>query len=346
VLALLPFASLGLAWQLLYRGLGYGAYGTAYADPWAEPLRYLSALAERGPLLLLGQFFGLPPDLSFFLLPPQMIPLWVAALAGVTLLSVCFWPLLQASGLARFWAAGLLLAIPPACVILPSQRLLFFIGLGAMGLIAQFLDWVYQGYSLRDSFSRTMAKLFVVIHLLLAPLLLPLTSLSPLLSSLEPAIRTLPADPALAQQTLVIVVAPNSFFPALIPYLREQAGQPAPVRLRQLASGLYPVELQRLDPRTLLVRPSGGYLFGLDTVFRGPSQPLLPGETVTLSDVTIKITALTPDGRPAEARFQFAEPLEATRWRWVYWQNGQYKPFPLPGVGERVQVSSFEWDEE
>jgi hypothetical protein len=188
-----------------------------------------------------------------------------------------------------------------------------------------------------------MANLLVVIHLLLAPLLLPLNSLSPLLGSLEPAIWALPGDPALTQQTLVIVVAPNSFYPAFIPYLREVAGQPAPARLRLLAGGLYPVELQRLDRQTLLVRPGGGYLSGLDTVFRGLNHPLLPGETVTLSDMTVQITVLTADGRPAEARFQFAEPLEAARWRWVYWQNGSYKPFPLPEVGERVQVSGFEW---
>jgi hypothetical protein len=185
--------------------------------------------------------------------------------------------------------------------------------------------------------------LWVVIHLMIAPLLLPFTSFSPALADLEPAIQALPA---MAGETLVIVTAPNSFYPAFIPYLREQAGQAAPARLRLLATGLYPVEVRRLDERTLLVRPAGGYLLALDTVFRGPGHPFEPGEPVVLSDVTIQITALTADGRPAEARFQFTGPLETETWRWVYWQNGAYHPFPLPGVGEQIRVSSFRWGED
>ena len=46
---------------------------------------------------------------------------------------------------------GLLLAVLPACVILPAQRLLFFIGLGAMGLTVQFLDWVYHTDNIRSA---------------------------------------------------------------------------------------------------------------------------------------------------------------------------------------------------
>jgi hypothetical protein len=40
---------------------------------------------------------------------------------------------------ARFWATGSLLALVPVCGMgIPSGRLLMFIGLGGMGLIAQF----------------------------------------------------------------------------------------------------------------------------------------------------------------------------------------------------------------
>lgn len=351
-LALLPFAITGLTWQFIYRWLGYGAYGTAYADPLVEPFSTLAALVERGPLLLLGQFFLPPPELALFLPPPFPAIHWGIALAGLGLLSFLFWPLLREDALARFWAAGLLLATPLACLILPSSRLLFFIGLGGMGLVAQFLGWIWanhrsvgqtevcpaagQAEAYPTGLGRWVAALWIVIHLIIAPLLLPLNSYSPALADLEPAIRGLPSG-----QTLVIVTAPNSFYPAFIPYLRDQAGQTVPARLRLLATGLYPVEVRRLDQRTLRVRPTGGYLLGLDTVFRGASHPLEPDKPVVLPDVTIHITALTLDGRPAEARFQFNGPLETKTW--VYWQNGSYHPFPLPQVGEQVRVSTLAW---
>jgi len=42
-------------------------------------------------------------------------------------------------------------------------------------------------------------------------------------------------------------------------------------------------------------------------------RPLRLGETIDLTDVRIRVTATTPDGRAGEAAFQFAEPLESPR---------------------------------
>jgi hypothetical protein len=50
-----------------------------------------------------------------------------------------FWPLLRRSATARFWGGGMALALVPACATLPANRLLFFVGLGGMGLLAEFL---------------------------------------------------------------------------------------------------------------------------------------------------------------------------------------------------------------
>ncbi len=62
------------------------------------------------------------------------------------------------------------------------------------------------------------------------------------------------------------------------------------------------------------------------------------GEKISLLGVTVEITALTDDGRPAEAAFRFAMTLESPLFRWMQWANGVYAPFVLPAVGETVTL--------
>lgn len=54
--------------------------------------------------------------------------------------------------------------------------------------------------------------------------------------------------------------------------------------------------------------------------------------------MTVEITALTSDGRPAEATFRFAKRLEDPGLRWLEWRGGVYASFALPAVGETVTL--------
>lgn len=51
-----------------------------------------------------------------------------------------------------------------------------------------------------------------------------------------------------------------------------------------------------------------------------------------------EVTAITDDGRPAEAVFHFAAALEDPSLRWLQWENGVYVPFVLPAVGETLTL--------
>ena len=57
----------------------------------------------------------------------------------LTLLFAVLSPLLRREPVARFWALGMVLSLIPICATFPMDRLLFFVGLGAAGLLAQFL---------------------------------------------------------------------------------------------------------------------------------------------------------------------------------------------------------------
>jgi hypothetical protein len=56
----------------------------------------------------------------------------------------------------------------------------------------------------------------------------------------------------------------------------------------------------------------------------------------------VEITAMTPDGRPAEASFRFDEPLESSSYVWLCYRHGSFEPFVLPPVGDETKIP-FDW---
>jgi hypothetical protein len=191
-----------------------------------------------------------------------------------------------------------------------------------------------------------LTGLLLALHLIIAPVLLPVMAFSPELlgggvHGLEDAIASLPADPRLAQQTAVVVYAPNFADTGYIGLLRPGLGLPAPARVRGLATGLGPVRLTRPDAQSLVVTPGGGYLNGYDSVFRGSDHPLALGQVVDLGDMTVTLLTLTPDGRPASVVFRFVVPLEDASLAWFRWSAGLYVPFTPPAVGVTVELPAL-----
>ena len=290
----------------------------------------------------------MPAELYPYLGPAARGAVWGFAVLVTLGLALLFAPLVRRSPLARFWAVGMLLSLLPISAALPANRNLLFVGLGGMGLLAAWLAerWPATPGMPRTRINSVVRRLPSVVllanHLVLAPLLLPILTYSPaLLGNLEPAALSLPADPALASQTVVMVNAPSFFSASFLAPIRAAQGLPAPARVRYLGAGPAALTLTRTDIHTLEVRPEGGYLTGFDTVFRGLHHPLAVGETVTMEGVTVTVLALTTDQRPAAVAFRFSVPLEDDAMRWVVWQQGVFVPFMLPAVGESVRLDSL-----
>lgn len=347
LLALSPYVVVVVAWRVAWSAQGYGVAGIGlYVDPLNEPLRFLQTLGTHAPLLLLGQWAGPPPELSILLTPTGAAWHWRAAVVVVAAMTLIVWPLVRRDRLARFWALGMLLALVPVCATFPADRLLVFAGIGAFGLIAQFLRFVFDPANraaapqLWRGPAKVMAGLLVVIHLGLAPLALPLRSSDPCGARLASryALR-LPADVDLAGRELIVVNLPNFLHGAYFLPEREAAGLPVPQRLRVLASGMQAVDIRRPDARTLVIRPQRGFIsWRFEELVRDERFPMHIGERVALTGMTVKVTALTDDERPAEARFGFDVPLEDPRLYWVCYRDGGFQPFDLPAVGERLSL--------
>jgi len=367
--SLWPYLVVGTAWYTVYKLLGFGvAASGVYVDPAHDPIGFARHVASYGPILLLGQW-GFPmSDVSMFLSVSAYKLHWAWAVVYLTLVGVLLWPLIARNAVARFWTLGMVLAILPACAAFPMDRLLMFAGLGAMGLLAQWIGGLKEGESWVPhtvNWKRpagVLGFLLLAIHLVIAPLMLLVLVNTPRLMGHEAGLLwdTFPADPQLRSQT-VVVVNPVSLAEVLMrAQLRHYEGQPYPARTLMLAPSLCSASLKRTDSRTLVVRPRGGFLPPpgrspggrqrspavsivhvvrmLEQLIRDRRNPLKLGQTIDLSAVTIEITALTADGRPAEATFRFRVPLEDPSLRWLQATSEGYVPFRLPAIGETVEV--------
>jgi len=369
LLALLPCLLVGIAWYAAYRVLGHGsARSSVYIDPGQDPLRYAWQAVRHAPLLLCGQW-GLPgSEVALLASRTAFWGCWAWAVAYVVLVAVVLLPLVARERVARFWALGMALSLLPACAAFLHDRLLMFAGIGAMGLLAQWLGgrvegaaWVPTGRAWRG-LAKAFAGVAIVVQLVLAPVQFVAGSMGMkgVGALLGRQLATTPSDEAVTQQTLVFANSMSALADAIWVQTRLYRKERVPARILRLSPSAAPATLLRTDERTLVVRPRGGYLppqgawydagrgpafspvyvlRSMDSLFRSEEHPLRLGDRVELTAATIEVTALTDDGRPAEATFRFRVPLEDASLRWLVHRGLGCEPFTPPAVGRSVRVA-------
>jgi hypothetical protein len=347
-LGLLPYAAVTAIWLLARAAMGYGAHGSGlYIDPVGEPLGFALALVQRVPLLVLGQFALPPAETHHFVAPELGFSIFVLSIVVLGASIVTIFPLARADRDARFWTVGALLSLPPASTAYPHNRMLFFVGLGAMALIAILLRdafaraaWLPQSRAWRFVATPFLGGV-VLVHACLSPLLLPLAACSVAATNFITTRGVPSAIAALSspRQELVIVSAPEYFSVNLIPIIERLRGQPEPARLRALSVGPVPLAVRKLDASVLEVEYEGGLLSDpLAQLYRNARLPMQKDRVVKLHGLEIELSRLTPDGRPAAARFKFEEPLDSERHRFLVWSGDRFVPFALPAIGSVARV--------
>jgi hypothetical protein len=359
--SLVPYFLIGLSWILLYKMGGYGARGSsAYVDPIADPLRFASVVVERAPVLLAAQWWFPPSDFYNFLSPPAARIVWWIALFLVSLVALGVLGGLAREPAARFFGLGMVLSVLPVSAMYPSDRLLAFVGLGGMGLLAVLLAAVMTGAH-RSFGLRAMAPALALVHFLISPLMLCVLSASLWRVEDEESrvIASLPTDPSLSHQYLLFVNAPDPYKTALPLIAHALHGRPFPARTIMLGEGIHPISVERTDDRTLVMRPAAGYLppsgFGpsgalgptynqkyasqlTSRLFRSNEDPFVVGQRIHLDGVVVEVSEVTRDARPAAATFRFDKPLEDASYRWLRWDEDHFVPFTPPSVHQTVTV--------
>jgi len=365
MIAILPCVVVGVVRWVLYHQAGYGAYGSdVYIDPARSPLRFLIAVMNRLPLLLWGQFSFPPSDLSLMLSRDATTVFRLIAIVFSGLLLVLLKPWLMRDARARFWLAGMLLAMLPICATFSSDRLLIIAGIGGMGFLGLFLgSWRAAP---EHAQSRRWSRFgngcccwpFVGVHLLIAPLLFWPNAYGVKVfgSLISRASASLPHDADVEDDEVFILSAPAGFLTMFASTYQALNEKPVPRRTMVLGASIGRETISRIDDKTLAIRPQGGFLLppganpavvpgiaGLrnamplfDRLFWSPDDPFEAGRRIKLTGLTITVATVTPDGRPDTVYFQFEKPLEDSGYRWVMWDQGVYASVELPAVGQAI----------
>jgi hypothetical protein len=340
VLAFAPYVAILIVWRLAYNWLGYGARGSGlYIDPGREPLHFLAAFVERGPILALGQLLLPPPEFHAAFSADAARRVWSIAVLFSLAFAWAALPLLKRDKLARFWAAGFAFSLIPAASIDAHSRQLLLSSIGAFGLVAQL--WTFYTNELRGAARSISAKLswatvgsVVALHLTLSPLLLPFMTCSVTESGwLHRALDGLGDE--IAGRDLIFVNVPDYFVTRLGQLRRRIEQRPLPRRWRALAFGPRRVVVKRLNERTMRLDYEGGIL-GLPILelYRDPRLRMAPGDRIELEGLSIVVREVTRDGRARGVDFTFDTPLEAPQFLFYAWQNGAITGFVPPAIGE------------
>ncbi len=342
ITTLLPYFMVLIAWRIQYTAMGYGVEGSAtYIDPLESPLRFISdGLLSHAPVLLLGQWFFPPSDIYTIISPAARAGIWIFGVAFTVVMLLLLIPTLREHPTARFWGAGMLLSLIPACATFPSDRLLIFVGLGAMPLVAGFIIGIFRktvplpsSPSLRRV-AKILCVVLLIVHLFLALFMLPfrIYTFAALNSTIETAILEAPLDDEkLSNKTVVLLNAPNIFFTGNFLILRAIKDKPVPARIRTLGpdTGLEPepIRVERTGMNTIVLEPEQPYTWFL---LRDNNHPFKTGDTVELKGMTVTILEVNEDHYPTRVSFTFSTPLEAPTHTWLHLKNNSFHPYTAP----------------
>ena len=353
-LSLAPYALLVVPWRLLWIGHGYGvAFSGLYVDPLATPFDFARALIERAPLLLFSQMGGAWTDIwnMMFVFPFLQRTLWLIACGAVLALGYALWPLLRRDATLRFAVLGALIALLPACSAFLADRLLTWIAIGGAIALAKLIE-VYGEEP--EVLRRAPLRALVI-----APLMLGLLFVKTVVDPVQVAWRTrgnlvvrenldrahasVPSDPSITGRRVVYVNPPGVPLAAYLPVERAAQGIARPRSQVYLATGEADLRFTRVDARSLRVRQRGGFLQNPSShLFRDPHNPSRVGDRVQLSGLAIEVTALMPDGRPAEILARFEDVLESPGLCWLRWRGRSYEPFAPPALGREAVVPALD----
>lgn len=333
------FAVLAM-WALVYRGLGYGAHGSAfYVDPLRSPIGFAGAALERLPRLALAQLFG-PPSEMWTVLPASGRIVYGAITIGLSALFIAV--LIRATRhhpAAKVLGWGALLAAVPTCATTPGDRLLILPGFGAFGLLAIAFVQVWTKVDASRALRATFAVLGAV-HFVIAPIMMALAAWNFVWTFggfVERGHLSLPNDEALREQDLVVVSTPDVLMTNYM-LLERLLGRGVSSRTASILTvqDRGTATIERTDDRTYVIRNDAGQNGGpFQHLYR--EGPMVRGETFQTEVMDVRVVEVSATGAPTVIEFRFRKPLEA--YRWVVWRGAGFVEIPTVGQGERVEVA-------
>ncbi|MFZ0681143.1 hypothetical protein [Candidatus Binatus sp.] len=348
LMRLLPHGGVLVAWALIYKLGNFGSQGSGfYLDPLHNPLGFAVSFCQRAAFLLMGQWTPIPAEMSMAYAPSSSAALHMSlfSFAIAAIVAVLFIPLIVRDRVARFWGLGVLLSLIPIGAVGPENRLLGFVGLGSMALLAQLTQALCEGSYVAPrvwtGFAWAATLVLLLIHLIAAPLLgiARIDYQANVSSRMDRAMASVPSDPPIASQDLVLINPPDHIYlVTAIWAVKHLENLPMPRHLRALSSG-GPLEVTRVGPRSLRVRfLSGFFPTAFSRFVRSQNDRFSPGQHFELPGLSIVVESLDAQGDPERVLYEFPVPLEDSSLRWMRWQDGAYVPWSPPALGHTEKL--------
>ncbi len=341
--ALAPALGVGGAFVVLHRALGYGARGSGlYLDPLGSPGVLSREVPARLGALLLTELGHTPYELWLELRATERLAFGLGGVALLGVLALVFLrgdPDADSVRLFRFSVAGLLLALVPAIGTFPTDRTLALAGFGGSLAVALV---VARAFARPSVLARAAALALAALHLLLAPVLLPVKALHMVRyhERVARGVASAYVNVVSGDDVVVALNAPDYYFCGLLRSVRHHTERgPAPPLLC-LGTGQR-VDVRRVDENSIEVRTPAGFLrYGLNELYRSRQNPLAAGTRVETQNVEVEVTSVSESGDPVAATFRFNWPLSSERLRMLAYVGDTFVPVAPPKDGEHIEVSA------
>jgi hypothetical protein len=255
-------------------------------------------------------------------------------------MGLLFSAVLPRTRINAFFALGILLCLPPLFTTLAQDRTLLIASLGGCGLLASFIDAAapHTKRSVRIARAGTL-----VWHLGVAPLLflVTLNEFAPTDNATGAMIEALP-DP-LPHQVVLIDIPVELLTLYADAILRNR--HPTQQRIiEQLYAGMSALAIERIDERTLELRPALGWgHMPIERVFcaaRDMPRPTPAGQADARSqrDLRIVVMESNDSGMPSRVRFQFPTPLESSERAFFVWQGTRPVRWQPPALRQTITL--------
>ena len=345
LMRLLPHGAVLAAWALIYKLGNFGSHGSGfYVDPARDPLGFAGSFCQRAAFLMMGQWSPLPAELSMANAPgtSAYFHLSIFSFVVAAIVVILFIPLVLRDRVARFWGLGVLLALVPIGAVGPENRLLGFVGLGSMALLAQMTQALCAGSFVASpvwkGFAWAATVLLLLIHLVGAPLLgiVRLAYQNDASSRMTRAMASVPGDSKIASQDLVLLNPPDHIYlVTAIWAVNLLEHRPMARHMRALSTG-GELEVTRVGPRSLQVRFPGGFFpTAFSRYVRSPNESFSVGQHFELPRLSVVVESLDAQGDPEQVLYEFPVPLEDPSLRWMSWHDGVYVPWTPPAIGNK-----------
>ena len=343
LVSLVPQGAVVLAWAVLYKTLDYGAAGGAmYVDPLHSPKLFFTKLVVRLPELLLSGTF-VPPSEVWALVPPERA--LVVALVAATLVGLIIAFIAKTAtggdperrGIVRGLLFGSFVAALPVCAMIPDDRNFLVPGFGFFGVLGMAITTVWRDKSPVSFLGRAGTWLLIVVHLILAPILFPLRSVSStkgFMKFIDRGAASLPSQDRSGGKTYLMVGVPDALFIAYVFLEKLMVPGPIPKAYSALTvQGIGKYTLRCIDADTVdIVNPEGD----MHSPFIGAFTdiPFSMGQVFETNIARMEIRETTSKGEPSVIRATIHTPREERIW--LVWKDSGFMEIPAPSPGEET----------